>query len=310
MKRSTMKLARASGASAAAIFYICGAQAFADPVSPAGWTMNLPVAVPLPGGLYFANTFYYMDRETKGAGTVQGEVNLPAVIWSTPFDFLGGHVEAIAAVPELHIGDDTADISHTSIYNSAALIGEVWNLGSGWSASEFVGAFIPVNTYNGETLGIGGNFWTFTNLAGIAYNGADGWSLGANLTLGISGNDPAFGFQTQPNTLDVDFSAIKHIDKWELGFIGNASGDVSNAYRNGWGAHPYSQVALGGLVGYTFGTVTAEVMATRSVEASNQAPYLGSAAPGLGQYDTRIWARIIVPLWNPPAAPAPVVAKY
>ena len=63
--------------------------------------MNLPVAVVLPGGLYFANTVYYMDRETKGAGTVQGEVNLPAFIWSTPFDFLGGHVEAIAAVPEL-----------------------------------------------------------------------------------------------------------------------------------------------------------------------------------------------------------------
>ena len=77
-------------------------------------------------------------------------------------------------MPELHIGDDRADISRTSIYNSAALIGEVWNLGGGWSASEFVGAFIPVNTYNGETLGIGGNFLTFTNLAGVAYNGADG----------------------------------------------------------------------------------------------------------------------------------------
>jgi hypothetical protein len=56
--------------------------------------------------------------------------------------------------------------------------------------------------------------------------------------------------------------------------------------------------------------VTTEVFATRSVVANNQAPYLGSAAPGLGQYDTRIWARIVVPLWNPPAPAAPVVAKY
>ncbi|MEJ0052991.1 MAG: transporter [Methylovirgula sp.] len=310
MKRSTIRLARASAASAAALFYICGVRAFADPVSPAGWTMNLPVAVPLPGGLYFADTGYYMERQTAGAGKVQGEVNLPALIWSTPFDFLGGHVEAIATVPELSIGDHTAGISSTSFYNSALLIGDVWNLGSGWSVSEYVGTFFPVNTYNGETLGIGGNFWTFTDIAGIAYNGADGWSLGANLTFGLSSNDPAYGFQTQPDTLDVDFSAIKHIDKWELGFIGNASGDVSHAYRNGWGAHPYSQVALGGLVGYTFGTVTTEVMATRSVEARDQAPYLGNASPGLGQYDTRVWGRIIIPLWNPPAAPAPVVAKY
>jgi hypothetical protein len=93
--------------------------------------MNLPVAVPLPGGLYFADTGYYMERQTAGAGKVQGEVNLPALIWSTPFDFLGGHVEAIATVPELSIGDHTAGISSTSFYNSAALIGEVWNRGSG-----------------------------------------------------------------------------------------------------------------------------------------------------------------------------------
>jgi hypothetical protein len=179
-----------------------------------------------------------------------------------------------------------------------------------WSVSEFVGTFFPVNTYNGETLGIGGNFWTFTDIAGIAYNGADGWSLGANFTFGLSSNDPAYGFQTQPDTLDVDFSAIKHIDKWKLGFIGNASGDVSDACRNGWGAHPYSQVTLGGLVGYTFGTVTTEVMATRSVEARDQAPYLGNVSPGLGGPDTRVWGRTIIPLWNPPAPAAPVVAKY
>ena len=68
------------------------------------------------------------------------------------------------------------------------------NLGSGWSVSEFVGTFFPVNTDIGQ-LGIGGNFWTFTDLAGIAYNTADGWSLGANFTLGISGNNAATAFR-------------------------------------------------------------------------------------------------------------------
>lgn len=310
MKQSTARCAWVSTALAAALCITAGVRALADPVSPAGWTMNLPVAVPLPGGLYFADTGYYMERSTNGAGLVQGEVNLPAFIWSTPADFLGGHVEAIAAVPELSIGDHTAGISATSFYNAAALIGEVWNLGSGWSVSEFVGTFFPVNTYNGETLGIGGNFWTFTDLAGIAYNGADGWSLGANFTFGVSGDDPAFGFQTQPDTVDVDFSAIKHINKWELGLVGNASADISSAYRNDWGMHPYSQVALGGLVGYTFGTVTTEIFATRSVEARDQAPYLGNSSPGLGEYDTRVWGRIVIPLWNPPASAPPVVAKY
>jgi hypothetical protein len=277
-------------------------EVLADPVSPAGWTMNLPVAVVLPGGVYFVDTAYYMNRQS-GLGTVDAEVNLPTLVWSTPWDFLGGHIEAIAAVPELSVGDHSQGISDTSFYNSAALVGEVWNLGSGWSVSEFVGAFFPVNTDIGG-LGIGGNFWTFTDLAGIAYNSADGWSLGANFTLGISGNNNNVGYQTQPNTIDVDFSAIKHIDKWELGFVGNASTDISDTSGNGYGNYRYSQVALGGLVGYTFGTVTTEIFATRSVEARNQAPL------GYGGPETRVWARIIIPLWNPPAPAAPVVAKY
>ena len=165
----------------------------------------------------------------------------------------------------------------------------MWNLGSGWSVSEFVGTFFPVNTDIGQ-LGIGGNFWTFTDLAGIAYNTADGWSLGANFTLGISGNNASYGFQTQPDTIDVDFSAVKHIDKWELGLVGNASTDISNTYGNDYGNRRYSQVALGGLVGYTFGTVTTEIFATRSVVANNQAPLT------LGGPDTRVWGRIIIPL--------------
>lgn len=298
----TAKLVGATALCTMAALSITGTKAFADTVSPAGWTMNLPVAVVLPGGLYFADTGYYMNREL-GIGRVDAEVNLPTFVWSTPWDFLGGHIEAIASVPELSVGDHTAGVSDTSFYNAAALVGEVWNLGSGWSASEFVGTFFPVNTDIGM-LGIGGNFWTFTDLAGIAYNSADGWSLGANFTLGISGNNASFGYQTQPDTIDVDFSAVKHIDKWELGFVGNASTDISNTIGNDYGNRRYSQVALGGLVGYTFGTVTAEVFATRSVVANNQAPLT------LGGPDTRVWGRIIIPLWNPPAPAAPVVAKY
>ncbi len=135
-----------------AVLGITGTKAFADTVSPAGWTMNLPVAVVLPGGLYFADTGYYMNRQS-GIGRVDAEVNLPTLVWSTPWDFLGGHVEAIAAVPELSVGDHTAGVSDTSFYNAAALIGEVWNLGSGWSVSEFAGAFfrsIPTSASSGS----------------------------------------------------------------------------------------------------------------------------------------------------------------
>lgn len=296
-------------ASAASVMvYGTPQHAAADPVSPTGWTTNLPIGVPLPGGLYFADTAYYMDRSgptlAPGVSRVDAEVNLPTFLWSTPANFLGGHVEAIVVTPELaaQVGlDDGSSIGKDAIYNPVALIGEAWNLGSGFSASEFVGTFFPVDTFFG-TVGLGGNFWTFTSLTALAYNSSDGWSLNANLTYLHSGNDISSGIHTQADTLNVDFAAVKHIDNWELGFIGNASTDVGNSFGNNWGAHPYSQVALGGLVGHTFGSVTAELFATRSVEARNQAPF--------GGYDTRVWGRIIIPLWNPPAPAAPVVAKY
>jgi len=296
-------------AASASTLIVCGTfqHAAADPVSPTGWITNLPIAVPLPEGLYFADQAYYLDRSgptlSPGVSRVDAEVNLPTFLWSTPANFLGGHVEAIVVTPELaaQVGlNDGSSIGKAAFYNPVALIGEAWNLGGGFSASEFVGTFFPVNTFFGS-VGLGGNFWTFTNLAGIAYNN-NGWSLSADFTYLHSGNDIDSGIHTQADTFDVDFAAVKHIENWELGFIGNASTDLGNSLGNSWGAHPYSQVALGGLVGHTFGSVTAELFATRSVEARNQAPF--------GGYDTRVWGRIIIPLWNPPAPAAPVVAKY
>jgi hypothetical protein len=120
------------------------------------------------------------------------------------------------------------------------------------------------------------------------------------LSITVDPTDISTGVQTQADTLDVDFAAIKHIDKWKLGLVGSAATDVSRSLGNDFGKNPFSQVSLGGLVGYTFGTVTAEVFATRNVESRNQ------VARG---NDTRFWGRIIVPVWNPPA-PAPVAAKY
>jgi hypothetical protein len=283
-----------------------GAPALADPVSPTGWTSNVQLGAVLPQGFYFTDEAYYVDRSGPGLSAgfreVNAEVNIPVFTWSTPAEFLGGRVEAIAFTPELTVGVNPgggpSSASYSAFYNPAALVGEAWNLGGGWSVSNFVGAFVPVDTAIGG-LGLGGDFWTFIDLPGIAYNSADGWSLNANFIYLKSFDNIAAGMKTQADTLDVDFAVVKHIDKWELGLIGSAATDVSHSSGNDWGAHPFSQVSLGGLVGYTFGDVTTEVFATRSVESRNQ------IAQG---NDTRIWGRIIIPLWNPP--PSPVAAKY
>ncbi len=117
-------------------------------------------------------------------------MNIPAFAWSTPFDFLGGHVEVLAMTPELSVDVNPGGPNSSSaraFYNPTAYVGEAWNLGHGFGVSEFVGAFFPVNTEVGA-LGLGGNVLTFVDIVGLSYNN-EGWALSANFFYGHSGND-------------------------------------------------------------------------------------------------------------------------
>ncbi|WP_245409434.1 transporter [Methyloceanibacter sp. wino2] len=256
--------------------------------------------MPLPQGVYFINEAYYMERSgdmIPGVDEVDAVVNIPVLAWSTPYEVLGGRFEAIVFTPQLGVGVNPGATNGSSLwardfYNPAGLFGVAWDLGGGWSVSNFVGGFTPVDTFIGNYLG--GNFWTFADLLGVAY-ATNGWVFSANFIYLYSGEDLDTGIRTQPSTLDVDFAAVKHVNNWQFGLIGSASTDISEAARNNWGDDEYSQFSLGGLVGYTFGSVTTEVFATRSLAANNQT---------FGGKDTRISARVTVPLFNPPAPAA------
>jgi hypothetical protein len=280
--------------------------ASADPLNVGGWTSGIALGAPLPEGAYFVNIAFFIDRSAKapGAPKIDAVVNVPVVAWSTPYTILGGRLEVLLTTPEAVVGINpgaaVGSSWHKDIYNTAALAGLAWDLGGGWGIANYPGFWAPVNTDIGNNLGLGGNFWTFVDIASIAYN-HDKWSLSANVLYHHSGNDLATGIHLQPDTVDVDFAITKHIDKWEVGLAGYASTDLNGAARNLFGAAKQSQIALGGLVGYDFGPVSAQVYLTRAVAETN---YTG--------YDTRLFARVTVPLWHP-EAPAPqkaLVTKY
>ncbi len=289
-----------------AALFVSAENARATPVNPPGWTAGLELGAPLPEGLYFVDTGTYLQRSSVAPGSpkIDAIINLPVMIWSTPATFLGGRFEVLATVPEIGVGinpNSAAGSSwHRNIYNYGGLAGLAWDLGGGWSIADHLGGFGPVDTDVGNNIGIGGNFWTFVESASVAYN-HDGWSLSANFFYGHSGNDINTGLHTQPDSAQIDLAATKHIGKWELGLVGYGSTDLGGAARDVdvlGVVHPQQQFALGGLVGYNFGPVITQIYVTRDVAERN---YTG--------YDTRIWGRLVVPLWAPPA-PAPLVAKY
>lgn len=307
-----MRGAIASAVLAAAAVSAGSGVAMAEPVNPNGWTADLQLAAPLPEGLFFIDTGTYFERSpVNNYPTIDAGVNLPVLVWSTPVTLLGGRLEAIATTPEVGVGVNPGgpgSLWLRAMYNPAGLVGMAWDLGGGFSVSDFVGGFIPVNTeianignLGSPVGGVGGNFWTFIESANIAYN-HDGWSLSANFFYGHSGNDVITGLYNQPDTGDVDFAATKHIGKWEIGLVGYASTDLNGANWNTdafGGVHRQSQIALGGLVGYDFGPVIGQIYVTRDVAEDN---YTG--------YDTRFWGRLIIPIWTAPK-PAPALkAKY
>jgi hypothetical protein len=287
--------------------------AYANSTSQAGELVGYTWA-PLPQGLYFATTESYGDRR-GGSYNSEDFVSIPVIVWSTPWTFLNGRIEAYVAVPSRSISIPTgAGFAATHLSGIAlpfAAVGEAWDLGNGWGISEFVGGYAPSN-------GLGGvvDYFTFNERLGVTW--AQGpWSLTAHVIYGITGTNQStgplggVGLRTAPDYVDLDLTGTYTIGKWSFGAAAFGSWDVSHIsysaaspLTTGGSYAKQSQFAVGPFVGYNFGPVILQTYVTRDVYSRN---YFDGV--GIPVYETRGWLRVIVPLWNPPA-PAPVIAKY
>lgn len=299
-----------------------------------GEQVGLATGAPLPEGVYALNTFVYQGRDRVGGieSPVDAAINIPVLVWATPFVPLGGRIELLVAPPTVFVfgknGGPTG-LRDLSI-NVGTFVGGIWafDLGGNFGVSLLGGVYL--NELNGDRGVLVQNNGVFggapvlpqlasnTYRAGIAgsYTG-DGYNITANLTgnfydspAGFGGvNVAGFGNTRGPFTisdsLNLDLTATKKFDlfnegkpKFEFGAIGYGTVNVGSAAgivgRQG-------RFLLGGLVGYDFGVFTAQAYVARTVAKTFDA------------FDsTEGSIRIIVPLYSPtPApAPAPIVSKY
>jgi Putative MetA-pathway of phenol degradation len=252
---------------------------------------------PLPEGVYAVNTSSFAnDRAVGDKSSIY--VDIPVIAWSTPWTFLGGRVEAYVAGP--FVGVYAPGVYTNDFYNPFVAVGEAWDLGHGFYVAEFVGSYLPIDNFLGQ------NYFTPNNRFAIGYTG-DGWDLTAHTTFGLRTNDISTSFgDANPmvagthgyDYFNLDLTATKKLGKWEVGPVAFGSWDVGSASTPGTGPHQ-GQFAVGGLVGYDFGGLYGQVYMTHDVWIHNYA-----------SYETNIFGRIIIPLWNPPAPPKPLVSKY
>jgi hypothetical protein len=164
-----------------------------------------------------------------------------------------------------------------------------------------LGAYIDVDTSVA---------WSSTSINqrfGFSYTGND-WNLTANIIWGIQLDRvtdrpqlspcpaPLSLNGCNPDFLNIDLTATKKFGKWEIGPVAYYSTDLVSPTFN---YRKQSQFAVGGLIGYDFDVFSLQAYVTTEVHEDNY-----------GGKDTRGWARIILPLWKPPATPpAPLVRK-
>ncbi len=283
----------------------------AGPVTEAGETIGLALGAALPQGVYFIDTASVVHNPgtsangTKSA-TLDVLVNIPVVAWSTPWDVLGGHVEAYAALPEAAVDSTNLGASKpfggsAGLYNPALLIGEAWNLGNDFHFSNFIGGYAPVHQPGFALANATNDVWTFNERAALTYLG-NGLNLTAHAIYGHStattnsyetnaaGVSCAVSSCQRADYLNIDFTALKSFGKWDLGPVGYYTTDLTRTSDSAMGN---KQIALGGFAGYNFGPVSAQAYVTHDV--------LASEGHLLGGQDTRFFGRLVIPLWNPEA---------
>lgn len=287
---------------------LCGSvtASYASSQSQPGISTGAITGAPLPDGIYNIIDLNWGQRGPyQGSPEVDiGVANPLHIIAFLPYRVLDAHpffaVESVWA--QVNVGNGYSQ-TIANLRGFAAQkfdAGLTWVLGGGVSVSVRSGVWIPVNSQVSLR-----DFWVSqTNLA-IAYVN-NGWALNADFAYGTGQNGSAMNVAPanvafgEPATAGnaygvVNLTALKHIEKWELGIVGFGSDDLSSPYP---GYLRQSQFALGGLVGYDFGAIKGNIRLTRDVYQENE-----------GGYDTRVWMSLFMPIWVF-AKPEAVTAKY
>lgn len=250
---------------------------------PPGISTGIPTGAPLPEGVYTI-TWFSTGTTPNGVDVAYG---VPRFLWSTPWSIGGGKIIIDGLVPYVSVAPPGAPSRIHDWANPFLNTQIKWNLGNGFFGGFESGVYFPTQSDIAKDHAS----WQGGAMVGYLDNG---WNLTAAAFYG-TGKD---GLAGSPQWANVDLTATKKFDKFEVGAIAYGSTDLSSPYA-GYGKQ--SQFAVGGLVGYDFGPVNAQVKLAHDIAQENY-----------GGYETRATLQLIVPLWSPKSAPAakPVMAKF
>ncbi len=287
-----------------------------------GISTGIALGAPLPEGVYDITIAFTQQGNTTGSDSATyanyyvATTNMPVngmeavipvwLIWSTPWQIAGGHIQIDGTIPWASV-DTYASPYHPQVAGLAGSQGWLnglvessikWNLGNGWNFAFGGGAWLGTDS---SLLGIQES--RFMGQADVAYI-AGGWEVLGNFFIGSGASNNLEGLGSvlyNPAWFNYDLTVARKFGKLTVGAIAYGSQDlengnmfcpVSGATLNGLPACKQSQFAVGGMVGYDFGSFTAIFQVSQDVAESNY-----------GVLNTTGWLKIVKPLWSPEAGP-------
>ena len=198
-------------------------------------------------------------------------------------------------------------MNRLDFYASSIIFGGAHDFGNGFHAAVFAGPRSGDNNLNygrgtAADLRASGVYekYGFPAIATVIYSGNFGGKVTPNMTQ--------TGLLQYNDNIFLDYTLLKQFGKFEIGVVGYGQEDIV-------GPRPIKpgSVAVGGLVGYDFGTFKLQAYATREVAIRAGGYGLGPTyvAGGLnGGEETRGYFRVQIPLYKAPMAPSPISARY
>ena len=272
-------------AAALAILVGTASSAAADSIQKAGLTAGIPEGYGRTPGVYIATIFDVGFRTTDPTVTKQAVMIPMFVNWSTPWDLGRTHV-SFKAVPFVAVSAYTPDFGATRPYSPYGSVWFSWFLGSGWNLSVGEGAWFGFS--NKLTTALGRDYVAFQQNVALSYvKNNRNVTINTFYTVGRTRDTGS-----QPNTFNVDFTAIKRNARKEYGVIGYGVWDL-NSPSVGYlpDGQKQSEVAVGAYWGYLIGNlITLNGRVTTNLYQKN-----------FGGHDTRFAVLAVLPLWTPPA---------
>jgi hypothetical protein len=295
LERTVKRPPLARGAhAAAALAVLLGSVniAHADSIQRAGLTTGIPEGYGRTPGFYVATMLDVGLRSTDPTITKQAVAAPMFFTWSTPWDLGKAHV-SVKSLPLVAVVEHAPGLGITRPYNPYASVWFSWFLGDGFNVS--IGEGAQVGLKNDLTRTIGRDFTAFQQNVALTYL-KNNWNVTSNAFY-TTGRTREAG--SQPHTLNVDFTAVKHVYRKDYGAIAYGVWDLNSPSVGYLGVgQRQSEFAVGGLWGYLVGNlVQVQGKLTTDVYQNDY-----------GGHDTRLTVMVIFPLWTP-AAPRPRNAR-